>query len=417
MHLFPLRRICAFVLSCAAAITASYAQEVLTVAAYPAVDSIIKAALPAWQKKHPGVEVKVISRSYADHHTAMTTALSTGSSPPDLIVIEFGYVARFANGGGLEDLGAAPYGIQSKLSQFVPYAVQQGRSAQGAQVAVPTDIGPGTLLYRQDLLKKAGLQESDLTRSWDSYVNAGVTLKQSTGAYLVAHARDVKDLIIRSQAKSGEGLYFDANGKVLVTSERFVKAFELAKRIRSQKLDGKIAAWSNEWSEGFRRGRIATQMSGAWLAGHLSNWLAPDTKGLWRAAQLPDNHWASWGGSFYAIPKNAKQKALAFDLLQSMTLDPAQQLSAFKSQDAFPALLGLHGDAFFDQPIAFLGGQKARVLWREAAQKIQAAPVNKLDPIAEEVINTELDKVLDQGKEIPMALKDAAALLERRARR
>lgn len=399
----------------------SYGQEVLTIAAYPAVDSIAKAALPEWQKKYPKVDVKVVSRAYADHHTAMTTILSAGKSastaPPDVMVIEFNYVARFASGGGLEDLGAEPYKLKEKSGQLVSFAVQQGLSAQGQMIAIPTDIGPGTLLYRQDLLAKAGLKESDLTQSWDSYVQSGVILKKATGAYLVAHARDVKDLIIRVNTKTGEGIYFDTTGKVLVDSERFVKAFELAKRIRENKLDGKIATWSNEWAEGFRRGQIATQMSGAWLAGHLSNWLAPDTKGLWRAAQLPGKSWASWGGSFYAIPKGAKNKALAWEFIQMMTLNPAVQLSAFKSQDAFPALLSLHDDAFFEQPIAFLGGQKARLLWRESAKRIQATPVHKLDPIADEVINTELDKVLDQGKDIRVALKDAAKLLERRARR
>jgi multiple sugar transport system substrate-binding protein len=397
------------------------AQETLQIAAFPAVDAIAKAAIPEWQKKHPKVDVKVTSRAYADHHTAMTTILSAGKStsaaPPDIMVLEFNYVARFAAGGGLEDLGAEPYKLKEKSAQLVPFAVQQGMSSSGQMVAIPTDIGPGTLLYRQDLLTKAGLKESDLTLSWDSYVQSGVTLKKATGAYLVAHARDVKDLIIRINTKAGEGIYFDSTGKVLVTNDRFVKAFELAKKIRDNKLDGKIATWSNEWAEGFRRGQIATQMSGAWLAGHLSNWLAPDTKGLWRAAQLPEKSWASWGGSFYAIPKGAKNKALAWEFIQMMTLNPAMQLNAFKSQDAFPALASLHEDAFFDQPIAFLGGQKARLLWRESAKKIQATPVNKLDPIAEEIINTELDKVLDQGKDIRLALKDAAALLERRARR
>ncbi|WP_228764576.1 ABC transporter substrate-binding protein [Limnohabitans sp. Rim11] len=393
------------------------AQKVLTVAAYPAVDSIVKAALPQWRQKHPDVEVKIISRAYADHHTAMTTALSTSSKPPDVMVLEFSYVARFATGGGLENLGAAPYGLDSKTTQFVGFSIDQARSASGQLVAVPTDIGPGTLLYRHDLLQRAGLKESDLTSSWDSYVNSGVILKRATGAYLVAHARDVKDLIIRSSVKSGEGLYFDAAGKSIINSERFVKAFELAKRIRNQKLDGKIAAWSNEWAEGFRRGHVATQMSGAWLAGHLNNWLAPETRGLWRAAQLPENTWAAWGGSFYAIPKTATHKALAWDLIQLMTLDPAQQLQAFKAQDAFPALIGVHQDDFFNQPISFLGDQKARLLWREATRHIQAAKVHKLDTFADEVVNTELDKVLDQGKDISLALQDAHRLLERRARR
>ncbi len=393
------------------------AQQTLTIAAFPAVDEIAKAAIPAWKKKHPDVEIKITSRAYADHHTAMTTALSTSSNLPDVMVVEYGYVGRFAEGGGLEDLGAAPYNMKAQQSRFVPFAWRQGTSSSGAQVAIPTDIGPGTLLYRTDILKKAGVTESELTQSWDSYVSAGTKIKTATGAYLVAHARDIKDIVIRSNLQAGDGLYIDKAGKVLVDSPRFVRAFELAKKVREQKLDGKIAAWSNEWSEGFKRGTIATQMSGAWLAGHLSNWLAPDTKGQWRAAQLPEKAWASWGGSFYSIPKGAQNKALAAEFISMMTLTPELQLAAFKSQDAFPSLLETHNDAFFEQPIDFLAGQKARVLWREAARKISAVDVHKLDPIADEIVNTELDKVLDQGKDIRTALADAKALIERRVKR
>ena len=396
---------------------AAFSQTVLNIAAFPAVDEIAKAAIPAFKKKHPDVEVKITSRAYPDHHTAMTTALSTSSNLPDVMVVEYGYVGRFAEGGGLEDLGAAPYNMQAQRARIVPFAYAQGTSTSGALVAMPTDIGPGTLLYRTDILKKAGLTEADLTKSWDGFVNSGLKIKSSTGAYLVAHARDIKDIMIRADLKTGEAMYIDKTGKVLVDSPRFVRAFEMAKKVRDQKLDGKIGAWSNEWSEGFKRGTIATQMSGAWLAGHLNNWLAPETKGLWRAAQLPEKAFGSWGGSFYSIPKAAKNKALAADFIQMMTLTPDLQLAAFKSQDAFPALIETHKDAFFDQPIEFLGGQKARLIWREAAQKINAVDVHKLDPIAEEIVNTELDKVLDQGKDVRTALADAKALLERRVKR
>ena len=401
----------------ATGLSAALAQTVLNIAAFPAVDEIAKAAIPAFKKKHPDVEVKITSRAYPDHHTAMTTALSTSSNLPDVMVVEYGYVGRFAEGGGLEDLGAAPYNMQAQRARIVPFAYAQGTSTSGALVAMPTDIGPGTLLYRTDILKKAGLTEADLTKSWDGFVNSGLKIKSTTGAYLVAHARDIKDIMIRADLKTGEAMYIDKTGKVLVDSPRFVRAFEMAKKVRDQKLDGKIGAWSNEWSEGFKRGTIATQMTGAWLAGHLNNWLAPETKGLWRAAQLPEKAFGSWGGSFYSIPKAAKNKALAADFIQMMTLTPDLQLAAFKSQDAFPALIETHRDAFFDQPIEFLGGQKARLIWREAAQKINAVDVHKLDPIAEEIVNTELDKVLDQGKDVRTALADAKALLERRVKR
>jgi multiple sugar transport system substrate-binding protein len=393
------------------------AQQTLTVAAFPAIDDIVKAALPQWKKKHPNVEIKVVSRAYADHHTAMTTALSTSSNLPDVMALEFGYVARFSEGGGLEDLSQAPYKVKEQQSRFVPYAFRQGTAISGAVMAVPTDIGPGTLLYRTDILKKAGIAEADLTKSWESYINAGIKIKATTGAYLMPHARDIKDILIRTGVQNGEGLYLDAKGKVLVDSPRFVRAFELAKKVRENKLDGKINAWSNEWSEGFKRGTIATQMSGAWLAGHLNNWLAPSTKGQWQAAQLPEGAFGSWGGSFYAIPKTGKNKALAWEFVQMMTLTPELQLQAFKSQDAFPALVAVHNDPFFDQPIEFLANQKARLLWRQAAARITAVDVHKLDPIAEEIINTEMDKVLDQGKDVRQALADAKSLLERRVRR
>lgn len=402
-------------LICASLVQAQ--SQTLSVTAYPAVDEIIKAALPLWKKAHPDVEVKLVSRAFDDHHTAMTTALSTSSNLPDVMALEFSYVGRFAAGGGLEDLSQVPYRIKDTQGRFVPFAFRQATTSSGAVVAAPTDIGPGTLLYRADVLKKAGVAEAELTQSWDSFVTAGVKIKATTGAYLMAHARDMKDILIRSNVKPGDGLYFDASGQVLVDSPRFVRAFELARKVREQKLDGKIGAWSTEWSQGFKNGNIATQMSGAWLAGHLATWIAPGTKGLWRVAQLPEKSWGAWGGTFYVIPKAAKNKALAWEFIRLMTLNRELQLSAFKMQDAFPALLEAHSDPFYEQPIEFLGGQKARLLWREAALKINAINVHKLDPIADEIINTELDKVLDQGKSIPTALADAKALLERRARR
>lgn len=402
-----------------AAPAGALAQQVLTVAAYPAVDEIIRAAIPQWKRLHPNVEVKVVSRQFGDHHTAMTTALSTSVFLPDVMTLEVGFVGRFAQGGGLEILSAPPYDIAQFQARWVPYAYAQGTNSRGNVVAAPTDIGPGTLLYREDLLAKAGVSEAELTASWDSYVATGAKIKATTGAYLMSHARDMKDIVIRAGIQPGEGLYFDRQSNVLVTSARFMRAFELAREVRRQKLDAKVGAWSTEWSEGFKRGAIATQMTGAWLAGHLNTWLAPNTKGLWRAAPLPEGVFAAYGGTFYAIPRRAAaaQKPLAWQFIQLMTLDRGVQLAAFKSHDAFPSLLETFDDPFFEQPIAFLGGQPARLAWRDAARKITAVAVHKQDGFASEVIDTELDKVLDRGKDIATALADAQRLLQQRAHR
>lgn len=243
----------------------------LTVAAFPAIDAIVRAALPSWRQRMPDVDVDVVSRQSGDHHTAMTTALSTATHLPDLMALEISYLGRFAQGRGLQDLRAAPYEAEQHRARFVPYAWEQATNTRGELVAMPADIGPGTLLYRHDVLAKAGLDEGALTRSWDDYVAAGRAIKSRTGAYLLSHARDMKDIVIRTGVQPGDGLYFARDARVLVNTPRFVRAFELAREVRRAGLDARVYAWSSDWAEGFRRGSIATQMMGAWLAGHMSN--------------------------------------------------------------------------------------------------------------------------------------------------
>jgi multiple sugar transport system substrate-binding protein len=134
---------------------------------------------------------------------------------------------------------------------------------------------------------------------------------------------------------------------------------------------------------------------------------------------LPEAAWVTYGGSFLVMPRGAPapNKALAWELIRYLTLDRERQMAAFKSQDAFPALLAAHDDAFFEQPIPFLGQQPARLLWRVAAHKASAVRVHKQDGFAGEVIDTELDNVLDRGKDIATALADAERVLAKRARR
>ena len=403
----------------AALLSAAAAAQTVTlnVASFPDLDRGIKLAIPLYTKLHPNVEIKLTSLAYGDHHTAMTTALATGSNLPDVMAVDMGFIGKFAESGGLEDLSKAPYNALQFRDKVARFTYPLAMSGQGVMVGMPVDIGPGALFYRKDLLDKAGVGEAELTKSWDGFVEAGKKVKAATGAYMIASAVDLKDIYIRSGLKDGEGIYFDKGGKVLVDSPRFRKAFELAKAARDAGIDGKIGAWSNEWGEGFKRGKIATQMMGAWLGGHLASWLAPDTKGQWRSAQLPAGAFASWGGSFYAIPKKAANKAMAWEFVKYMTLDRDQQLRAFRALDAFPALVSAQEDAFVDQPIAFLGDQKARQLWKVSASRIPATAVHRQDPVALEIVNAELENVLEKGKDIGQALADAKAQIEKRVRR
>ena len=389
----------------------------INVASFPDLDRGIKLAIPLYKKINPNVEIKLNSLAYADHHTAMTTALATGANLPDVMAVDMGFIGKFAESGGMEDLSKAPYNALQYRDKVARFTYPLAMSGQGVMVGMPVDIGPGALFYRKDLLDKAGVTEADLTQSWESYIESGKKLKAATGAWLLASAVDIKDIYIRSNLKDGEGIYFDKSGKPTINNARFQKAFELAKAAREAGIDGKIGAWSNEWSEGFKRDKIASQMMGAWLAGHLNNWLAPESKGKWRSAQLPGGAFGSWGGSFYGVPKKAQNKAAAWDFIKFLTTTKEMQIEAFRGYDAFPSLIEAQNDAFIDQPIEYLGGQKARQQWKLAASKIPAMAVDKFDPVATEVVNAELENVLEKNKDIKAALADAQAAVAKRVRR
>jgi multiple sugar transport system substrate-binding protein len=391
-------------------------RQTLFVAAYPAVDEIIRSAIPAWKRLHPDVDIRVLSRGFEDHHTVLVTALGTATNVPDVTVVEVGYLGRFAAGGHLQDLSQPPFLIRELQSRFVPFAWRQATATNGAVFAVPADIGPGTLLYRADLLKAAGVSEADLTRTWDSYIDAGIRIKAATGASLLPHARNLAELLIHANIAPGQGQYFDAKGAVLVESDRFVQAFEMARKLRRLNLDAGQTSWTGGWMAALSGGSIATVMSGAWMAGHLDSWIAPQTKGQWRAAQLPNQAWSTWGGTFYTIPQGAKNKPMAWEFVRFMTLSGELQVGAFKAQNAFPALLSVYDDAFFGQSVDFLGGQKARLLWRDAVTHVRDETVHELDLEARIIVSNELNRVLDQGKDIPQALRDARNTIERLAR-
>lgn len=243
--------------------TASAQKKVITVGVFPDLDSVVKAALPGFYKLYPNVEVKINSLAYADHHTALTTALSTGKGANDVEAIDFGYVAKFAEGNGLVDLSKAPYNAGQYRNLFVAYTYPQAMTQDGRMVGMPTDIGPGSIFYRTDMLKKAGVSPAAMNKSWESYIENGKkVLAANPGSFLIPDAGEAAQIIIRAGLKAGEGVYFDKSNKVLVSpnNARFVKALTIAKAIRDAKLDARAGgAFSADWTTAFQKGNLATE--------------------------------------------------------------------------------------------------------------------------------------------------------------
>lgn len=381
---------------------------------FPDFDSSLKVLLPDFEKE-TGIKVDYLMNNHGDHHTKLTTNLATGSGAGDVIVVDVEKIGPFVASGGLVNL-SENYGADKYAESFAPYAWAQGKGANGDVYGMPVDLGPGVMYYRTDVFEKAGIDLNEAIKDWDSYIKAGEELKKKD-VYLIASAADVAQAIIFTTVPEGEGLYFDKDGNPVVTSERFVHAFEVAKEIREKGLDARILAWSNEWYEGFRNGTFATQLSGAWLLGHLNNWIAPETAGNWGVSHLPDGIYGSWGGSFLSIPTQSEHQDEAWKLIEYMTTKRDIQLKHFETIAAFPANTTTYDDELFQEEVAFLGGQKARLLFADVAKNIKPVAPAKGDHVARSIIlENALMEVLDEGKDIETALKEAERMIKRRTR-
>lgn len=394
----------------------------LVLACFPSLDVAYKASMPRFNAKYPNIEVEVRALGYGDHHNMLVTALAAGKDLPDVAVVEIGFVAQLGAGGGFENLLEEPYNAGRYKKDFTPYKWAQGSLGPNNLFAMPVDIAPGCVWYRKDVFDKRGVKIENIQTINDLF-NYGKKLTFDDNGdgkidhWLLGGANYIFNMIFFSAPQR----FFDKNGKPALTHPRIKAAFSWAKKFRDAGLDAKIADWSNEWYAALKEGTISYTPSGAWLGGHLKNWIAPDAKGKFRVAELPKLNAKdkkpmkmSQGGSFLAIPKKIpdEKKGAAWALIEYLCTDKEAQLIAYDKADAFPAYMPAWDAPVFDEGIDYIGGQKARKLWKQIALEIPEVYVYEKDSIANSILSQALSEVLEGKKDVDTALADAQKELE-----
>jgi len=394
----------------------------LVLAVFPSLDAAYNASLPEFNKKYPNIEVEVRALGYGDHHNMLVTALAAGKGLPDVTVVEIGFVAQLGAGGGFENLLEAPYNAGQFKKFFTPYKWAQGSLGPKNLFAMPVDIAPGCVWYRKDVFDERKVDINKIEDIEDLFA-AGKKLtfdKNGDGKidhWLLGGANYIFNMIFFSAPQR----FFDKNGKPALNAPRIKLAVSWAKKFRDAGYDAKIGDWSNEWYAALKEGTISYTPSGAWLGGHLKSWIAPDAKGKFRVAELPklnkkdkNRMKMSQGGSFLAIPKKIPNvnKAAGWELIKYLCTDKQAQLIAYDKADAFPAYMPAWDDPVFDQGIDYIGGQKARKLWKEIALQIPEVYINEKDSIANSILSQALSEVLEGKKDVDTALNDAQKELE-----
>ena len=326
---------------------------------------------------------------YGDHHNMLVTALAAGKGAPDVTAVDIGFVAQLGAGGGFENLMEEPYNAGQFKKDFTPFKWAQASVGPKVLFALPVDIAPGCAFYRKDTLDTRKVKIEDI-KDMNDLFEAGKKLTYDSKGdgkidhWFLGNASDVFTMVFMSSPQR----YFDKDGKPALATERIKAAINWSKKFRDAGYYAKIGSWSNEWYAALKDGTMSYLPIGAWMGGHLKNWIAPDAKGKFRIAELPKlnktdkgNMKMSNGGSFIAIPSQIADvnKAAGWELTKWLCLRVDSQLISFEKADAMPAYMPAWKDKVFNEGVEYFGGQKVRALWINIAKQIPEVYVNEKD--------------------------------------
>ncbi|MFI8371517.1 extracellular solute-binding protein [Streptomyces sp. NPDC085466] len=347
-----------------------------------------------YEKLHPNVTIKQTdTEDEADYWKSLQTRLAGGGGLADVQGIEVGRIASVTQQQGerFEDL--RKYGADGLKGQFAEakWAAATGRN--GEVLGLGTDVGPEAMCYRTDLFKQAGLptDRAELAKkwsTWDGYLELGKQYKAKAPAKS-AWLDSVGSLfsIMIGQEKER---YYDASGQLIWETNPALKtAWETSVAASEANLSAKLDQWSPQWNQAFAAGSFATIPCPAWMLGYIKGQAGDTGKGKWDIAALPGGA-GNWGGSYLAVPRAAKNKKEAYELIKWLTA-PEQQAKIFAKQGNFPSSTGAIAEVA-DTTDPYFSGAPIGQIFGDAAK---AAPVQVLG-VHDQNINQQITNALSE---------------------
>ncbi|MDT9686163.1 extracellular solute-binding protein [Streptomyces sp. TRM76323] len=323
-----------------------------------------------YEKLHPGVTIKQTdTEDEQDYWKSLQTRLAGGGGLADVQGIEVGRIASVTRqqADKFEDLGK--YGAKDLKDRFARAKWSAATTGDGRVLGLGTDVGPEAMCYRTDLFERAGLptDREELAgkwATWDGYLELGrqYKAKAPAGSAWLDSVGSLYTIMIGQE----EERYYDASGKLIYEENPAVKAaWDAATEAARAGLSAKLDQWSPQWNQAFAAGSFATLPCPAWMLGYIKGQAGEAGRGKWDIAELPGGA-GNWGGSYLAVPRAARHKKEAYELIEWLTA-PAQQVKLFEKQGNFPSSTGAIAEVadakdpyFSDAPIGKIFGDAAK---------------------------------------------------------
>ncbi len=323
----------------------------------PGMDKVVD----LWNKG-PGKkdQITVTVKKQASGDTLITKILTAhkAGKAPDLVQAEYQALPTLVSNDALADISK---NVDETKGRFADGVWQQTTLGTDAVYAVPQDIGPMMFYYREDLFEEYGLT---VPTTWDEFAQTARKLKK---------AAPDKDLTTFSANDSGlfAGLAQQAGAKWWTTSGDQWKVSindeatqKVAKFWGGLVKEGAIdnqPMYTPAWNKALNTGKQIAWVSAVWAPGTLTT-AAPDTKGKWAMAPLPqwsasENRTGSWGGSSTAVTTDSEHQAAAAKFAAWLNTDREALNALAKESGIYPAATNAQTSGAFLEPPAYFSNQ------------------------------------------------------------
>lgn len=300
-----------------------------------------------YQKSHPNIRIKERGKGdgLSGYNVRLAQWMKSGAGAGDVVALEEGTIVQFkAQADRFHNL--FDHGLGAAKSEFIDWKWEQGLSADGKQLlGLGTDVGSMAICYRKDLFARAGLPTDReavgaLWPDWNGYLATGrrfVAASPGVG-FLDSSVNVFTIMMMQTAAETSGYTFYDKTDKLVVSSNPAVRsAWDFTVTMIDSRLSAKLASWSEGWVNGFKQAQFATIACPSWMTGVIKGNAGESAAGKWDVARAPGSG-GNWGGSFLAVPKQAKHPKEAAELVRFLT-SAQGQISAFKVTGGLPSNL------------------------------------------------------------------------------
>lgn len=339
---------------------------------------VLDATIESFNKKYPKIIVK---HEAVDINAKLATTLTTGVDVPDGTFVEDVNIPSLA-----EFFTDITDWIKPYTKDIVPLKLRVD-TYNGKAIAIPYDLCPGLLYYREDILEDAGIVPTSIG-TYDDMLEAAKVIQEKLGAERkpihIERANWAIPLQLEMFANQQGTSLMGENGELQFDSEPYLKAVKWINKALQSGVGNLQEYLSPGDIQAIDTDQIAFYPWAIWFVYGPEN-LFKESKGKWRAMSLPawnagGNRGANMGGSSFAIPKQSKNPELAWLFYEHLMFSQEGYKAVYGSNDVYPGglnsslsgYLPAHKEQLFENPEG-LGGQN---LWDVAVSTVKDIPEN-----------------------------------------